>query len=125
MRRRRQALAQVIAVGFVRTGQPTWARVLEHLRAIEIYGGTIPRGLPGVAHFLARIPVRGEPSTALGWIEICPGVDGVVLTRQIAGTLGWESTGFVDGRDDGAMLTYTRTAAGIDWRVLLLRTDHL
>ncbi len=116
---------QVIAVGFDRRGQPTWARVLEHFRASEIYGGTIHRGQPGVAHFLARIPVGGEPSTALGWIEICPGVDGVVVARQIAGTLGWESTGFVDGRDDGAMLTYMRTAAGIDWRVLLVRTDHL
>ena len=99
--------------------------MLEHLRAIEIYGGTVHRSLPGVAHFVARIPVGGEPSTALAWIEICPGVDGVVVTRQIAGTLSWRSAGFVDGRDDGAIVTYTRSEAGIDWRVLLVGTGHL
>ena len=29
----------MIAVGFDRTGQPTWTRLLDHFRAMQIYGG--------------------------------------------------------------------------------------
>jgi hypothetical protein len=42
-RERVQAHDQVIAVGFDRAGQPTWTRLLDHFRAMQIYGGAVTR----------------------------------------------------------------------------------
>lgn len=117
---------QAIAVGFDPSGAPTWTRVLDHFRAIEIYGGTVHERVRGVVHFVARIPIDRAGNTALAWIEICPGVDGALVTRQIAGTAGWQSAGFVEGREDGAILAYSRTDSGMDWRILLVNVGgHL
>jgi hypothetical protein len=124
-RDREQSHDQVIAVGFDRTGEPTWSRVLEHFRAIEIYGGAVNPELPGIANFVLRVPIGGgEHESALAWLDISPGVDGILVPRQLAGTVGWASAGFVEGREDAAILTYTRTEAGIDWRILPLATSY-
>jgi hypothetical protein len=72
-REREQAHDQVIAVGFDRTGHPTWTRLLDHFRAMQIYGGAVHPGTPGAAHFVARIPIGGEDPSALAWIKMYPG----------------------------------------------------
>jgi hypothetical protein len=116
---------QVFAAGFDRTGAPTWIRVLDHFRAIEINGGTMNPKQPGVAHFVLRIPVAGgEDRSALAWLDIMPGVDGIMIPRQLAGTEGWSSAGFIDTGADPEIVTYTRTASGIDWRTLAMHHKY-
>lgn len=122
-----QAHEQVIAVGFDRAGAPTWSRVLEYFRAKEIYGtGAVNPELVGIANFVVRVPVGGneEDRSALAWLDISPGVDGILVPRQLAGTEGWESAGFIAGREFPAILAYRRTEGGVDWRVLPLETSY-
>lgn len=113
-----QAHDQVIAVGFDRAGQPTWTRLLDHFRGIQIYGAAVHPEAPGAAQFVARIPIGGDEPSALCWIEMYGGVDGILVARQLAGTIGWDSAGFLEGRTNAAITTYRRTEAGIEWRVL-------
>ncbi|PRP96027.1 hypothetical protein [Enhygromyxa salina] len=117
---------QIIAVGFDRTGAPTWSRALEYFRGMEIYGAAVDPERPGIANFVVRIPIGGDKGrSALGWLDICPGVDGILIPRQLAGTEGWASAGFIEGREGRpAILTYARTETGIDWRVLPLSTSY-
>jgi hypothetical protein len=124
-RERAQDHDQVIAVGFDRTGEPTWIRVLERFRAIEIYGGAGNPALLGAANFVVRVPITGgEGTSALAWLEIYPGVDGILVPRQLAGTIGWESAGFIEDREGSAIVTFKRTETGIDWRILPLGTTY-
>lgn len=121
-----QAHEQVIAVGFDHTGEPTWSRVLEYFRAKDIYGnGAVNPELPGIANFVVRVPVGGsDDRSALAWLDISPGVDGILVPRQLAGTEGWASAGFIEGRDFPAILAYRQTDSGIDWKVLPLETSY-
>lgn len=79
---------------------------------------------PGAAHFVARIPIGGDDPSALTWIMMLPGVDGILVARQLAGTIGWKSAGFVEGRTNAALSTYRPTEAGIEWRVLPIDTGY-
>ncbi len=124
-RAREQAHDQVIAVGLDRNGQPTWTRLLDHFRAMQIYGGTIHPDTPGAAHFVVRIPIGGDEPSALAWIKMNAGVDGILIPRQLAGTAGWESAGFVEGRARSAISAYRRTETGIEWRVLPIDSGYV
>jgi hypothetical protein len=116
---------QALAVGFDRSGQPTWTRLLDHFRTFEIYGGATHHELRGTAHFVTRIPITGEDESALAWLKMCPGHNGVLEIRQLAGTIGWQSAGFIEGRDDAAIAAYRQTEAGLEWKILRIDTGYV
>lgn len=111
---------QVLAAGFDHAGQPTWSRVVPDFRVTTIYGGQVDPASPGAAHFIVELPLPGETErTALGWLELNPGADGIMVPRQLGETEGWKSAGFVEGADGLQIVTYRQAEGGMQWRVLL------
>ena len=81
--------------------------------------------LRGTAHFVARIPITGEGESALAWLKMSPGFNGVLVISQLAGTGGWHSAGFIEGRDDAAIAAYRQTDVGLEWKVLRIDTGYV
>ena len=104
-----QAHAQVIAVGFDREGKQTWSRVVPELRATSIVGG---EARDGVARFVIGVPLDAEAErSALALLELKPGAEGEVVTRQIVDTSERSAAPMA-----GGVLVYGQTKTGIAWR---------
>jgi hypothetical protein len=118
-----QAHDQVVAVGFDRSGNVAWSKVIADLRVTEVYGA---RAVNGSASFVVELPTPGTTqvvdatkSGGLALLEIS-GDGATTKARSIADTEGWRAAGHVEGVETASVLGYVATETGIRWRRLAL-----
>lgn len=83
---------QVFAVGFDASGNPSWARALEDVRATQIRGA---QSLGDAALFVLEVPSAGGSAVAL--LRVAGEQGETTRAEQIAGSEGKRSAGFVQG----------------------------
>ncbi|PRQ05714.1 hypothetical protein [Enhygromyxa salina] len=108
-----QAHDQPLAVGFGRDGAVLWSRALDEVRISGVSGG---RGKPGAGLFVVDVPgADPEAPSALALLEVSATASSA---RELAGSAGWSSAGFIEGQDQAAVVSYEPSATGIVWREL-------
>lgn len=109
-----QAHDQVLAVGFDRSGNVTWSKVIADVRVTDVYGA---RAVGGSASFVVELPAGSTQTAGLAVIEISG--DGATTTaRKITDTEGWHAAGYVEGTESAIVLGFVPTPTGIRWRRL-------
>ncbi|KIG12966.1 hypothetical protein DB30_00850 [Enhygromyxa salina] len=112
-----QAHDQALAVGFGRDGAVLWTKVLDDLRISgAVTGVSGGLGKPGAGLFVVEVPgPDAESLSALALLEVSTTASSA---RELQGSVGWSSAGFVEGAEHAAVLTYAPNDIGIVWREL-------